>query len=492
MPAPQPDPSFAAAIAPRTPAASQTAPAPIGRDVSAYAAAALAGEVDNLSAVPIGSGRNDQLNRSAFKLGQLVAAGALDERTVTEQLGAADGGLDHKATRDTIASGLAAGTAHARAIPDRPLPVAPAAVDPFGEVTPVGAAPTHTSWFPVDITSIIAGHDTASAVPVFLARQDGHRLFYAAKINGLIGESESGKTWVALHTVQRSLAEGERVLFLDFEDTPQTIIGRLRALGSTDEHLTRFAYTRPDEPLRAAQTLADLDASLAGHRPALVILDGLNEAMTMLGLEPLSNSDVTRFAQDLLRRITATGAGLITIDHTGKTAGGKGALGAQAKRAIVDGCTLRVEAVKPFGRGQSGQLRLGIDKDRPGHVRGNSVRGDAGTVVLAAQDADGLILVTVEAPGVMSTAGQGFRPTHYMQKISERLEAEESPQTSNAIMSAGGAKAVLRTALGVLVAEGFVAATPGANRATLHRSVTPYRQTDDSQSDLYVSRDVAA
>lgn len=97
----------------------QYATTPLDRDATAYALAALQGEIANLLAVPIGQGRNDQLNKSAVKMGGLIAAGAIDEQTVTEALGAADGGLDYKATRDTIRSGLDYGMSRARAIPDR-------------------------------------------------------------------------------------------------------------------------------------------------------------------------------------------------------------------------------------------------------------------------------------------------------------------------------------------------------------------------------------
>lgn len=126
------------------------APAPPGRDVSRYAAAALAGECDNIRAVPIGSGRNDQLNKSAVKMGHLIAAGAIDEQTVVEHLGAADGGLDYPATRKTIASGLAFGMREAKIIPDRQdvpewlLPAQPATTSParLAELPATSAPPS--------------------------------------------------------------------------------------------------------------------------------------------------------------------------------------------------------------------------------------------------------------------------------------------------------------------------------------------------------------
>lgn len=85
-----------------------------------YARAALEGEVTNIQAVPIGSGRNDQLNKSAVKMGHYVAAGAIDERTVYEVLGAADGGLDYPATAKTIRSGIEAGKLVPALIPESP------------------------------------------------------------------------------------------------------------------------------------------------------------------------------------------------------------------------------------------------------------------------------------------------------------------------------------------------------------------------------------
>ena len=88
---------------------------PSGRTGSRYAEAALRGELEKLLNAP-GKQRNDTLVRSAFSLGQLIAAGALEEdRTAdlltwaAERIGLADG-----ETRRTIASGFRAGAHHPR------------------------------------------------------------------------------------------------------------------------------------------------------------------------------------------------------------------------------------------------------------------------------------------------------------------------------------------------------------------------------------------
>ena len=112
------------ARAERPAAPAPAAPVDPGR-ASAYALAALEGEVANLLSVPVGAGRNDQLNKSAVKMYGYAAAGAIDEHLVTETLGGADGGLDYPATRKTLQSARDAvyGRLGARTIPEPTTPV---------------------------------------------------------------------------------------------------------------------------------------------------------------------------------------------------------------------------------------------------------------------------------------------------------------------------------------------------------------------------------
>ncbi|WP_199515278.1 bifunctional DNA primase/polymerase [Nucisporomicrobium flavum] len=75
-----------------------------------YAAVALEAEADRVARAPVGT-RNDTLNRAAFALGRLVAAGLLDSAAVTRELvaAAAWAGLGRAETVRTIRSGLSAG-----------------------------------------------------------------------------------------------------------------------------------------------------------------------------------------------------------------------------------------------------------------------------------------------------------------------------------------------------------------------------------------------
>lgn len=80
-----------------------------------YAQAALAREAENVETARPGT-RNDTLNRAAYNLGQLVAAGQLAEDDVTTELTAAalKAELEPREIQRTIASGLAAGLRHPR------------------------------------------------------------------------------------------------------------------------------------------------------------------------------------------------------------------------------------------------------------------------------------------------------------------------------------------------------------------------------------------
>ena len=240
-----------------------------------------------------------------------------------------------------------------------------------------------TSWWPRNLSGVIEGHETEPD-PTHLTRGDGPAMFYSGRVNGLIGESESGKTWVALHASSQELRKGAPVLYLDFEDSAPGIVNRLRTLGCRDDDLAHLTYIAPDESL-SATAKQDLAEALIATTPSLVIVDGFNAAMTLMGLDINSNNDATTFAQQLLKPIAATGACVVYVDHVLKSreARGKGGIGAQAKRAMTTGCALTVTVTEPFGQGQAGRLHLTVDKDRPGKVRAHSYAAKhAGDVIL--------------------------------------------------------------------------------------------------------------
>lgn len=91
-------------------------PTRTGASSDRYVEAAFTAEVDAVRDATPGT-RNDQLNRAAFSLGQLVAAGRLDKQHVSGQLFRAGvaAGLGEREALATIDSGLRAGAACPRA-----------------------------------------------------------------------------------------------------------------------------------------------------------------------------------------------------------------------------------------------------------------------------------------------------------------------------------------------------------------------------------------
>lgn len=113
-----------------------------------YAAAALEKELDTLARAVEG-GRNEQLNKSAFSLGQLVAGGALDEAEVVDKLEtvAMAIGLGEKEIEKTIESGLRGGAKDPRGIPKEPeLKWAVAGNEPKAESTDDGDPEPELLW----------------------------------------------------------------------------------------------------------------------------------------------------------------------------------------------------------------------------------------------------------------------------------------------------------------------------------------------------------
>lgn len=473
-----------ARTAPQTPP-----PAPIqpfGADqagtLSAYATAALAGEAAKVRLATQGV-RNDTLNAATFSLAQLVAAGHLGYQQVHDELldAARACGLPDWEAERTIGSGFRGGRNHPRQVvltggaatqPDvqEVDHLGPAAAGDQDDQDAQGDERRRTSWWARPL-AVRADADADEAEPTILVRDDGRALLYPGKINGLIGESESGKSWLALHAAHQHAAGGGHVLILDFEDTPATTRRRLVALGCTPEALSRIDYANPDQALDALAA-GDLTDSLDG--PTLILLDGVNAAMTLLGLDLNSNTDATLFHTRLLKPLTARGAGVLTVDHVPKNAEqrGKGGIGAQAKRAMMSGCAIRVEVSEPFGKGKDGKVKLYVDKDRPGHVRGISSNGKyAGTFTLTGRGDQ--LVAEVRAPEI---SVEDWRPTVMMGRISRLLQA--GPMSKNAIENTiDGRAETIREALRHLVEDGYVAREQGSRGALLHRSIKAFEES---------------
>lgn len=479
------------------------------RRQQAYLQAAVQRRVDAISAMGPESGRNTKCFEAGLMIGNYAAGAGLNAELAGQQIldAAAKCGLvaedGEKAVRATISSGIRLGMTRPRQVPpaenlqlaglapERRLAAVPdlpngsrmvngreSTSDPVAKPDTAADDEPHerTTWWPTPLVQ--RSRDAAEEPePTHLRREDGRALFYSGKVNGLIGESESGKSWIALLAVVQALEDDQPVLMLDFEDSPASIHRRMTALGMADHLLEKFDYANPDEALGAIQT-EDLAEAIAAHQYRVILVDGVNAAMTMLGLDLNSNTDATKFTSKVLRPLTRNGTCVITVDHVPKRAEerGKGGIGAQAKRSMMDGCAISVEIVEPFGKGQSGILKLIVDKDRNGHVRGISAGGkNPGRAHI---DSTGDTVQICITPPVMHDGDKpAWKPTEKMEAVSRFLEHLDGAATGNSIVrEVTGKESTIKDAIAALVEGGYVTVESGPRNSILHRLIRPYRE----------------
>lgn len=458
----------------------------------AYVQRAIDAELEALHAQTLDShNRNNQLNTSAFNLGQLVGGGELMRNEVElllHEAGVAIG-LTQSETIKTVHSGLSAGMSDPRTAPPPTTEVYPVTVledsEPYQDTEYQDTELERTTWWPQPIADRVAALVEAPA-PTQLRRDDGQMLFYSGKVNGIIGESESGKSWIALLAATQAIMRVEHVLILDFEDNASSVYRRLKLLGVDDDKLHLVHYADPDEAYGLIQR-SDLEQAL-GIRYAVIVVDGVNEAMTLCGYDLNSNTDATLFGRLLLRPLANTGAAVIAVDHVPKNPDTRkaGGIGAQAKRAIITGCQLAADVVEPFGVGLNGAIKLTVDKDKNGMVRGNSAAGKYVGKARVETSANS-VRIRIAAPIVQlvdnSDTQTEWAPTVLMEKISRLLEGLTDPVSFNAITQATtGKEETIRKALDVLRSRGYIEITSGPRNSLLHRSVKPYRAVESSLS----------
>jgi hypothetical protein len=341
------------------------------------------------------------------------------------------------------------------------------------EADEVLAEDAQSSWRAIDLRNHLFGRIVDE--PSVLVRDDAKALFYGGKRNALFGAYESGKTFVALLATQECLEGGGTVVWIDFEDSPRSLAGRLLALGvNEDLILERFRYIQPTEPLNAA---TELDLRVELHGTDLVVIDGVNEAMAAASLDPNKNPDVARWYMTSPRLAIEAGATLLTLDHVAKhPEAQRGAVGGAHKIAAIDGAAYKVDAAVPFGRGSRGVVSFRLEKDRPGWIRGDHP-GKApivAKIVFDATDPEGSISTAVSAP---KFGEETWRPTALMQRISTFLEAQAAPASQRQILDGVSGKRDYKIqALAALVADGYLTREDGPKGAILYTSAKPYRE----------------
>jgi hypothetical protein len=186
-----------------------------------------------------------------------------------------------------------------------------------------------------------------------------------ASLHWLYGDSESGKTWLALWLVKQRIEAGQRVVYLDCENGPEVIGERLELLGCDptviDQHLAY--YEEPDLQLDRV-SIKRILRRIEEINPALTIFDSTRGFLTAAGLEESSNDDLDKFYALLLKPIRSADRTTVVLDHTGHT--GNHARGAKRKRDMCD-VMFRIESTG-FDETEVGEVKLTRQKGRRGHI----------------------------------------------------------------------------------------------------------------------------
>jgi len=362
--------------------------------------------------------------------------------------------------------------------PDFDLDEEPPSLRPYNESQLISVS----RWQPTDLGPILRGEHVTPPPSVF-ARNDGVKLLYPSRINAFFGETESCKTLIAQMVVAQELGLGHHVVYGDFEDGPESMVERLRALGVDEEHIaSRLTYLNPSGTFDELAQAVLQEAIEERGNPTLAVLDGVTEAMADIGLDPMSGTDVAAYYAGSPRWLARTGAAVALIDHVTKSQEGRGrwAIGSERKVSGLTGAGYSFEPVQPFGRGRTGLVKVTVAKDRLGYVRRHQdARGVVVMAELKSRPDDG-IAVTFSAP---ESSDGLFRPTCLMAKLSDVIAANPGWNIRALRAAVTGKNDAKDLALQLLVSEDFVKVEPGDRGARLHYSVRPFVDEKDGELD---------
>ena len=225
-----------------------------------------------------------------------------------------------------------------------------------------------TTWEPLELSPWLNGEITQPRPTLGITRSDGLRLIYPGREHAILGETESGKTWLALGCVAAELSVGNTVVYIHYEEgDPGSTIERLRLLGiDTHTMSTWLRFVAPSRPVRA-----DWVKPLLHPVPTLVIHDGVNEAMSLMGADIKEVDGAATFRRQLVKPFRNAGAATIACDHMpiNTIPGRRDAYGSVHKGNALDGARIMLENTAPFGRQMRGVSHVFVTKDRPGHLR---------------------------------------------------------------------------------------------------------------------------
>ena len=341
-----------------------------------------------------------------------------------------------------------------------------------------------------DLSWLLTGNTPVIDPPTWITRSDGASLFYQGRINGVFGDPETAKSWLAMCAVVEGLQKGRKAVYLDVDHNGSgEIATRLISLGAPIAFVANPEYFRIAEP-EDIIGLRSFIHDMLEWKPEIAVIDSLGEIVPMLGLKSTDNDDITKAIRAICKPLAhVIGACVITIDHLPKGVDARSsgyAIGGTAKKRAVDGSYLSAEVLLAPAPGKLGKISLSIEKDRNGGLRSASPGKHAGTFVLDSTE-EGRTKWHIEMP-TLSHDGK-MRPTLLMERSSRFvLEwiGEDAPTRNEIVKGVKGKDSAVGLAIDVLVEEGYLSETKDGeskNSARRFTSIKAYSSADDPLSD---------
>lgn len=343
-----------------------------------------------------------------------------------------------------------------------------------GPVAPVADVPLVadlSSWATTDLTPYLDG-TWSPPPPALLLRTDGQPLLYPGRTHSIYGEPESGKTWIGLLACAQAIKAQRHVLVVDLESDPGDLTFRLLLLGCPGWMIALYLHhVSPQSAPTEAMDGPAFRATWYGVQYAVVLIDALAGAMSLFGLDPKSDADVTTFYRGPMVSLTSSGACLIVVDHVIKDPDSRGrwSTGSERKVGALTGAAISVRSDRsqPFGVGRRGQSEVWLAKDRAGALRG--IGGDPdrrtgmqqiGTFILDSQ------AVGTSAYVIPQPEAEESHADEVAQALADKIVAavQRSPgSTKSAIkVDVGGDKNRSTDAINRLIDDGILRQEAGA------------------------------
>ena len=308
-------------------------------------------------------------------------------------------------------------------------------------------------------------------LPSICEHTPGGFLLYRGRCNEIHGEPSVGKTNIALVICSEVMKAGGTVLFLDPEDNPQGIGSRFIALGGRPEDLTwRFFYIQNPEP----DEYSGIHEWAKEHKPDLVVLDGLAEALAADGHNEDKPADVLTFFNTQIRPFKEAGFAVLVSDHVKKDTESRGRWmrGSGAKMGNYDGAVYEAKLKQSYTPDIEGFVSLVVSKDRNGGV---GPIGHQVTDLHFGKDEDANPHIRFELP---QTSKREFLPTCIMERVSKFVETYTGGVSKNQIeQGITGHGPNIRAAIAKLIEKGFLRVEQ-KGRSHLHFLVSPFREAE--------------